>query len=778
MPLDPQYTQLYINAAKQYNLDPDLLIAQAEQESSGDPNAVGETTKYGQATGIAQLLPSTAKALGVTDPTDPTQAIPAQAKLMAENMARYKDPEKALMAYHGGTDERNWGEKTRAYPASVYKHYKSKEKQMAQDTATDTTIIPMAANLVDSAEEDIDPVEYARAKLAKTNGASSEDDIDPVEYARKKLSEKAAEAKRNTPDRPVGVGEDLALTAISAPIKAIGALPQIPAMAGNAIANATGYVYGKAAGATDEQQKKLNNLNPFFTGNTPADALLQAGKGVIGEDPGEANQLTGAVLHDPQHAPAKIANAAIQSAIAGPQTGLKMAPSIGGGLGAEAASEAFPGNPLAPVVGGLAGGLVPPAIKSVKVRATPQELAGNLINENMGGFAPEGEFSFPKENPLVPGVQNTLTEVTGNPNVALMQRQLQSKNPAGFKDRENANESAREQYFDKASGTPQDIETMVKAREAQRAADTANIFKPGQDAKATPVIKKIDEILNGPGGERTAVKNTLTKIRSMIAKEKDGAMALEKSPEKLYRSVKHEIEDMMDKKNLNNPEGRQASYELNQVKQVLDDVIEKATPGYKKYLDNYREASAKIDASQWLQDLKLTDAGGKYTLAKVKNALENAKSQRKDRGIQDAKHLTKDQMETLQNLHDDLLKREQPMRESMDRGSPTKQNLLAEAGMQSKLGATNAILGVPSPEMAGVMAGSALSKITGIPGGAYLGSLAGRYSNYKSGQRTQAANQSIENFILNPKEYKEYLLKGSDETYSKRFLNKLLADQP
>lgn len=128
-----QYAPIYKEAAAQYDLDPDLLMAQGEYESGGDPNAVGEPTKYGRARGIPQLIPATAESLGVTDPTDPRESIFGQAKLMKENFDRYKTPEKALMAYHGGTDEKNWGPITQNYPKNVFKHYKMADNSTDED---------------------------------------------------------------------------------------------------------------------------------------------------------------------------------------------------------------------------------------------------------------------------------------------------------------------------------------------------------------------------------------------------------------------------------------------------------------------------------------------------------------------------------------------------------------------------------------------------------------------------------------------------------------------
>lgn len=122
-------------AAKKYNLDPRMLWAVAQQESGGKPEAVGQGVVVGgpraegnvqNARGLMQLMPDTAKALGVTDPHDPIQSLEGGAKLLRQNLDRYNgDIDKALKSYHGGYDVAQWRSKTNAYPGAVYKHWES-----------------------------------------------------------------------------------------------------------------------------------------------------------------------------------------------------------------------------------------------------------------------------------------------------------------------------------------------------------------------------------------------------------------------------------------------------------------------------------------------------------------------------------------------------------------------------------------------------------------------------------------------------------------------------
>jgi hypothetical protein len=126
---------LFQSAGKQYGVDPLLLRAIATRESGGDAEAISPQG----AMGPMQLMPDTAKALGVSDPTDPKQAIPAAARLLAENAKQFGSPENAVLAYHGGTDQRNWGPKTKAYLAKVSDTFQQLKSgsPMAQSQAQD-----------------------------------------------------------------------------------------------------------------------------------------------------------------------------------------------------------------------------------------------------------------------------------------------------------------------------------------------------------------------------------------------------------------------------------------------------------------------------------------------------------------------------------------------------------------------------------------------------------------------------------------------------------------
>ena len=98
----PKYLSTVIEeAAAHYDIDPNFLAAMAFKESAFNPRAVSRRG----AQGILQLMPRTAKALGVQDAFDVRQNVFGGAKYLRELLDRFNgDQELALAAYNLGPE--------------------------------------------------------------------------------------------------------------------------------------------------------------------------------------------------------------------------------------------------------------------------------------------------------------------------------------------------------------------------------------------------------------------------------------------------------------------------------------------------------------------------------------------------------------------------------------------------------------------------------------------------------------------------------------------------
>jgi hypothetical protein len=93
-----QYREPILRSAVRWAVPPALMAGQLMAESGFDPNAGSPAG----AQGIAQFMPSTAAAYGLTNPFDPVAAIDAQGHLMSDLLRQFGSPELALAAYNAG----------------------------------------------------------------------------------------------------------------------------------------------------------------------------------------------------------------------------------------------------------------------------------------------------------------------------------------------------------------------------------------------------------------------------------------------------------------------------------------------------------------------------------------------------------------------------------------------------------------------------------------------------------------------------------------------------
>ncbi len=123
--IEGKYDPLIARAADKYGLDFHLVKSVIKAESQFDHDA--RSSKGAQ--GLMQLMPDTAKILGVKNAYDPEQNILGGARYLRDMLKRFKSAEKALAAYNAGPAAVVYYEgvppfkETQGYVAKIKRYY-------------------------------------------------------------------------------------------------------------------------------------------------------------------------------------------------------------------------------------------------------------------------------------------------------------------------------------------------------------------------------------------------------------------------------------------------------------------------------------------------------------------------------------------------------------------------------------------------------------------------------------------------------------------------------
>ena len=320
----------------------------------------------------------------------------------------------------------------------------------------------------------------------------------------------------------------------------------------------------------------------------------------------------------------------------------------------------------------------------------PAEAKANQIRAEVDKLNKSQPAGVRDENNYVPGVTASEAERSQDGQVARLQQQYRTNDPAidqQFKANQSSNNEARKQYFDNITGTPQDLQNAIEARSAQAEQDLDATWANKQAADASPVVDLANAIKAGPDGKRPVV---VSAVDNVVKQLYDANGNLETDPELLYGARKNLNDLLSTEAGREDPMGIRAQSSLLKLKSALDNSIEQAAPGFGQYLQNYQANSRPIDAMETLQNYSNTskpyDSQGNMQLSRIQGMMKQIVANRTKDGVNPYQSISDDQMGRLFNLRDDLRRQQAATRLESTGGSPTAHRLVDHAKQLGSLG--------------------------------------------------------------------------------------------
>lgn len=682
-----QYDPIFQAAGEEWNVDPRLLKAMATQESGGDARAQSGAG----AQGLMQIIPSTQKALGVTDPHDPAQSIYGGAKYMAQALDAEKTPEDALRYYHGGPGWRgSYGPESRAYAPAVTAHYqrlagaivprgtamRTGGVDVARPGAPPASAVPTPAAPPASGTAPV--AESHDDFLKRTAGGAEADAGNPADRHAAFLARTGA---KDAPEKPASSLADYSGADTDAPASV--PIPAVVGRIGGAIAEGfrSGTMQTPQA-AADNQRTLVGKylVNPLVeAGNLPFRAL-----GAFGAGTGQAAYEAGNALDPALGRDMYMLNQVVQTlAPTMPATRL---PRAGNALdmprGPAQTAEVFPprAEPMAPApafnlpgetrsVGAAASrDMSPPGTFDL----TPAEVKANRRQAEMADINAPAQ---PGDNAVhVEGSYPTLAQRSGDPAVSQREVMLRQRNPNAFEGEGGIlteQNTARVRHYENVTPSDTQIQDFRTDRSRLAETDKAQIMQHAKPADLVPAAAHLDDLLADPRiAENPSVVAVLKPLRESL-NGPDGA--LKSDPMAVWGMHDH-VKNLIEKSKDQTSTERFAQAQLVDYKGVVDGVMNAATDNhFQTFLDHYAELSQKINAGELLnkfRQLRLTNQKGEIQANAFHKFVADLAYSRGKRGLDPAMDIPDETMRGLIAIDTDL-KRAGQIDLGKARGSPS-----------------------------------------------------------------------------------------------------------
>jgi hypothetical protein len=342
---------------------------------------------------------------------------------------------------------------------------------------------------------------------------------------------------------------------------------------------------------------------------------------------------------------------------------------IGGATGATSSEFARQqgAGPGGQFLAGLAGGLAPSAIEGAArggaslvanivrplTRSGQEQIAGQVMARQ--ATDPQAAIAnLETAQPVVPGSARTAGEASQDLGLMALEKGVRGRGTADFGQRISEQNAARQAELSSVAGTPAEMAAAKVARDAQTTPMREQAFAAGGTADPAPIHATIDSILASPVGKRETVSKALEWAKGLIGDETNPASLYE-----IRKDLQLAQQGKLQPSSQNAPNASTlatARGQLGQVVSSLDDSIEQAAPGFKAYLQRYRDLSQPIDQMKVIQEIQRRAQLTSADVTTGQNFIGNANFSRAlDAAIQkNGAKLTPDQVDRLNAIRTDL----------------------------------------------------------------------------------------------------------------------------
>jgi hypothetical protein len=188
----PDVCTTLVAAARDNELPPAFLARLIWQESGFDPQSVS----HAGAVGIAQFMPQTAREIGLNDPYDPAEALPASARLLSKLHHEFGNLGLAAAAYNAGSGRiRDWLSNRQSLPRETQNYVRIITGNSAKNWTEEQSVLEVPMKLPRGTPcPNIDSADSGSAVPVKV--ALSSEITGLIRRAKEEMVEAAARARR------------------------------------------------------------------------------------------------------------------------------------------------------------------------------------------------------------------------------------------------------------------------------------------------------------------------------------------------------------------------------------------------------------------------------------------------------------------------------------------------------------------------------------------------------------------------------------------------------